>query len=324
MSRQRWIAFGAAIVLLIGAALRVDWHAAWLIMAKASPAPLVAAVVINAVCVALLGVRWWIFLHGACAASLGLAIRATFVGAGLNNVLLANGGDAARILLVSNSARAPRAAAIAALALDRLFDPICFAFVVLVATFVIPLPPPMANARVFAALALVACCVLFVMLRRSRMDTACVEVAGWRRHLLALRTHAVALSTPRRLCSAFGISLLVWSMQIATFALVARATHAKLPLSGSVAAMLLTDMGCLVRLTPGNVGFFQFAYEVAARQFGVAPDAAIATALLLQIVQAVPVMLAALLLAPGLVPRRSDAYSLTHGARPHYCRPQAA
>jgi uncharacterized protein (TIRG00374 family) len=324
MSRRRWILTCVAIGLLIAAALRVDWHSAWLIIRRASPTSLVAAVVINALSVALRGVRWWIFLRGACAAPLSLAIRGTLVGAGLNNVLLANGGDAARVLLVSNRARASRTGAIATLALDRLFDPLCFALILLVATFTIPLPRPLASARLVAALLLAACGVVVVMLLRGRTDTACDEVARCRRHLLALRTHAAALSTPRRLCGAFGISLLVWSMQIATFALVAHSTNAKLPLSGSVAAMLLSDIGCVVRATPGNVGFFQFAYELAARQFDVAPGAAVATALLLQIVQAVPVTLAALVLAPGLLTRGADAYPLTHRVTTQYRRPQAA
>lgn len=324
MSRRRWIVSGAAVALLIGAAMRVDWHAAWMIIGKASPASLVAAVVINALSVVLRGVRWWLFLRGACAASLGLAIRGTLVGAGLNNVLLANGGEAARVLLVSNRVRVPRAAAIATLALDRLFDPLCFALVLLVATFTVPLPRPLASTRLTAALALGVCCVVLVALLRSRTDTARDEVASWRRHVLALRTHAAALSTPARVCGAFGISLLVWSMQIATFALVAHSTNEKLPLSGSVAAMLFTDIGCVVRATPGNVGFFQFAYELAARPFGVAPNAAVATALLLQIVQAIPVTLAALVSVPGLLTWGPDACPLTRGTSAHYRRPQAA
>lgn len=324
MSRRRWIVSGVAVALLIGAALRVEWHSAWLIIGRASPASLLAAVIVNVLSVALRGVRWWIFLRGACGARLGLAIRGTLVGAGLNNVLLANGGDAARALLVAKRAGAPRAAAIATLALDRLFDPICFALLLLVATFTIPLPRSLAGARFLSALALASCGIVLVMLLRSRTNTDGEHVASWRRHLLALRNHAIALSTPRRLCGAFGISVLVWSMQIATFAFVAHSANTKLPLSGSVAAMLFTDIGCAVRATPGNVGFFQFAYELAARQFGVAPDAAVATALLLQIVQAVPVMLAALVSAPGLLAPRPNAYPLTHGIIAHYRRPQAA
>ena len=88
--------------------------------------------------------------------------------------------------------------------------------------------------------------------------------------------------------------------------------------------MLFTDIGCVVRATPGNVGFFQFAYEVVARQFDIPPDNAVATALLLQIVQAVPIMIAALVSAPGLLTPRREPCSLTHGVSARYPRPQAA
>ena len=295
MSRRQWMVSGAAFVVLIYAALHVDWQRAAAIIGKTSPLPLAAAVLLNALSVALRGVRWWIFLRQVGAASLGLAIRGALVGAGLNNVLLANAGDAARALLVARAANARRAAALATLALDRLFDPICFALLLVLATFTIRLPAQLTHAREATVAGLIVVGVALIALRRrSRPNDAGNR---W-------RDYVTALSTPRRLAAAFAISLAVWTMQLATFALVARATGIALPLAGSVAAMLLADTGLLLRATPGNVGFFQFAYRVASRHYGVPDDAAIATALLLQIVQALPITLVGLAFIPGLVRSR--------------------
>jgi len=299
MSRRQWIASGAAFIVMISAALHVDWRSAALIVRKASLAPLIAALLLNALSVALRGVRWWIFLRGVGAPSLALAIRGTVVGAGLNNVVLANGGDAARAILVSHVANVSRPATFAALGLDRLFDPVCFALLLIVATFTIRLPVLLTQARGLAATCLISFgVVLVVSLAMSRRGLPNAHGEGWRGRVRAL-------ATPARLVPAFAISLGVWTMQVATFVLVARATNIALPLAGSVAAMLLADTGCLLRATPGNVGFFQFAYQIAAQRYGVPNDAAIATALLLQIVQAVPITVAALALTPGLMKARA-------------------
>jgi uncharacterized membrane protein YbhN (UPF0104 family) len=298
MSRRQWIVSVAAFVVLIYAAQHVDWRGASLVMGKASLPPLIVAVSLNALSVALRGVRWWIFLRGVGAPSLALAIRGTVVGAGLNNVVLANGGDAARAILVARAANVSRRATFATLGLDRLFDPVCFALLLIVATFTIRLPVLLTHARGLAATCLISLgVVLGVLFAMSRRGLPNDRSESWRGRVRAL-------STPTRLLPAFAISLGVWTMQIATFALVARATSIALPLAGSVAAMLLADMGLLLRATPGNVGFFQFAYQIAAQQYGVPNDAANATALLLQIIQAVPITVAALMLTPGIMKSR--------------------
>ena len=52
-------------------------------------------------------------------------------GAGLNNVLVASGGDAARVVFVSRVSGVPSSTVLASMAMERLFDPI--GFVILVA-----------------------------------------------------------------------------------------------------------------------------------------------------------------------------------------------
>jgi len=310
VTRRYWLLSAVAIALLIGAARRFDWHGAVLIARAASSAPLATAAILNLLSLQLRGVRWWIFLRAAGVRSLTLALRGTIVGAGVNNVLLANSGDAARVLLVARSSGASRTAVTATLALERLLDPICLALLVFCATFVIPIPAAYAAMRSLGGLVLlvVAALALVVLSRTRRVSDVGDRTAGWRGQLRELRVHICALATTSRLGAALAISLGEWSLQVATFALVARATGLGLPLGGTLAALIVTNAGLLIHATPGNLGLFQFAYEIAAHHFGVAANAAIATALLLQLVQIVPVTLAALVLAPGLFgPRRRTA-----------------
>src|SRR4029077_18622890 len=90
----RWAISAAILVFLIYFATKIDWHQAWNSMRHASLPLLAAAIGVNFLSVLIKGVRWWLFLRPIGITSLWLAIRATVAGAGLNNVLVASGGDA--------------------------------------------------------------------------------------------------------------------------------------------------------------------------------------------------------------------------------------
>jgi len=229
------------------------------------------------------------------------------IAAGFNNLMVANGGEAARVLLVSRAAGASRTAIAATVALDRLLDPFCFAAVLLAAGFAIPIPPRLAAARPLIAVLLLLAVASLVLLARTQPARDTAATRGWRRAVYALQAQFRSLATGRRLTGAALCSIGVWIFQAATFALVARATGISLPLAGSIAAMLLTDLGSVMYATPGNVGFFQLAYAAAAAQFGVPADAGVATALVLQMLQMLPVTVLACILAPGMLARRAVA-----------------
>ena len=58
------------------------------------------------------------------------------------------------------------------------------------------------------------------------------------------------------------------------------------------------NVSLIVRATPGNVGFFQFAYALMTKPFGVPEESAIAISLLIQTIQIIPVTILGILLAP--------------------------
>lgn len=301
----------AVLALLVYAARDIDWRTAACVLRRAAAAPLAAAVVVNVLSMGLKGVRWWLFLRRAGVSSLSLAIRGTIVGDGLNNLVIANGGDAARTLLVARAARVSRARVLATLALERIFDPVCYGILLLIGTFVVPLPPRLAHVRPIVAAALAVGAMLLVLLIRTpgAEHSAVLAGGGWRNAARDFRRSVSQLSTTRRFVMALVFSIGAWAFQIATFALVAQSAGIALPLSGTIAALILTNAGLVVRATPGNVGYFQFAYALATQQFGVATAPAVAAAVLIQLVQIVPVTLAAVLLGARLAAR--DAASVT-------------
>src|SRR5205814_10040046 len=92
--------------------------------------------------------------------SLRLALRAALAGAGLNNVLVASGGDAARVVFVSRVSGASSSTVLASMAMERLFDPIGFVMLLVFGVLVFELPPQFERWKVPAEILLVVIVVL--------------------------------------------------------------------------------------------------------------------------------------------------------------------
>ena len=311
----RWAISAAILVFLVLFARTIDWHAAWNSMRHASLPLLAAAIGVNILSVLIKGVRWWLFLRPIGIKSLPLAIRATVAGAGLNNVLVANGGDAARVVFVSRVSGVSSSTVLASLALEKLFDPIGFVILVVFGVLAFQLPPQFERWKVPAELTLVAIVLLLVFFvyatrhikpghvpeRRAKPRTWWGKV---RAYLTSFGQTAGRLATGPRFLAAMALSLLAWACQLWTFQLAAAAAHVPIPLAGSLACLLGINVGLIIRATPGNVGFFQFVYALTAGQFGVPRDDAIAVSLLIQTIQILPLTLLGIALAPEFIFRK--------------------
>jgi uncharacterized protein (TIRG00374 family) len=299
---------GLILVMLVLFATRVNWHAIWAGMRSASLPLLVAAALVNLASIVVKGIRWWIFLRPIGVSSLGLALRATFAGAGLNNVLVANGGEAARVVFVARSAHVPSAKVVATLALERLFELVGYVFMLALAATFLQLPPSLERVKPFAIAALVGMVVLLVwLLRRPDVTELMVapEAVTWQGRLKAQWAHFAhtigAVSSGPRFLGALLLSILAWGLQVATYQLTASAAHFPMTIVGTVAALLAVNLGFALRATPGNVGLFQAAYAATASAFGLDSDTAIAVAFLIQAQQIIPVTLIGVALAPEFI-----------------------
>ena len=298
MRQWRWLLWGALLIVLAYAVRQVHWTVALSAIRRASIGLLLLAVVVNAASLGLRGIRWWIFLRALGIGSLGLSIRGVIVGCGLNNLLIANGGEAARTVMVSRAAGASSASVLATVALERLFDPLCFGLLVAWGSLTIQLPPSLAGVRWIGIIALLGTAtflVLLLLMRPCRQPA--IPQPAWRSQLWILRERVTRLTTPRRFGVALLLSIGVWLLQLTEYAVVASALGSTLPFAASVAAMIAINAGLALRATPAGLGYFEFAYAVAVSQFGVATDVAVATALVIQMVEIVPVSVAALVIA---------------------------
>ncbi len=304
-----------ALSLLIVAALvlfarKVNWHTTWQSITDANRTILVIAAIVNLLSLALKAVRWWIFLRPVGATSLWMAIKATFAGAGLNNILVANGGEAARVVFVARAAHVKSAKILATLALERMFELIGYIVLLALSVSFLELPPALTRTRPIAWIALAGIAVLLVYLvrRPERAEVVAPPALGWRSRVAAYMRHFLhtigGISTGPRFTTAILLSVGIWAMQVWTYSLTARAAHFNLPLVGTVAAILAVNLGFAVRATPGNVGVFQAMYALIAVGFGMDKDQAIAVAFLIQTQQIIPVTLLGVTLAPEFLFKR--------------------
>src|SRR3954467_4567533 len=150
-SRILRLALTAVIVVaLVLFARKVNWHTTWQAIADANRRDLALAALVNLASLILKGVRWWVFLRPVGAGSLWLAIKATFAGAGLNNILVANGGEAARVVFVARAAHTQSARLLATLALERMFELVGYVVMLTLAVSFLPsLPHSIARMRPF-------------------------------------------------------------------------------------------------------------------------------------------------------------------------------
>jgi uncharacterized protein (TIRG00374 family) len=303
----------AIIVALVLFARKVNWHTTWKSIEDANLTILLLAALVNLASLVLKGVRWWIFLRPVGATSLWMAIKATFAGAGLNNILVANGGEAARVVFVARAAHVQSAKVLATLALERMFELIGYVVVLALSVSFLELPPMLARTKPIAWLALAGAIVLMVYL--VRRPEAAVEIpvtlapgTGWRGRLVNYLRHfgqtIGGISTGPRFAVALVLSVGIWAMQVWTYSLTARSADFNISLVGTVAAILAVNLGFALRATPGNVGVFQMFYALVAVAFGMDQDKAIAVAFLIQTQQIIPVTLIGVALAPDFIFRR--------------------
>jgi uncharacterized protein (TIRG00374 family) len=243
-------------------------------------------------------------------------MRATFAGAGLNNILVANGGEAAKVMFVTRATNVSSSRVVATAALDRLFDPLGFVALLAIGTFIIKFPDEIEQLRWPAVVVVFAMFGVLIWLGIRAQDPAMTEPTdrdratptSWqaktRRWLGEFGREMRDLASGSKIVWLVIFTILAWLTQLATFVFAAKAAHSHLPISGSLAALLAVNVSLIVRATPGNVGFFQFAYTLATAAFGVSTDKAVAVSILIQALQILPITLVGVALAPELIFKR--------------------
>lgn len=302
-----------------------DMAQVWAEMRRARPGLLVAAVLVTGLTYALRALRWQYVLSPLGKTHYANAFRATVIGFAATFLLPARAGEVIRPLLLARREGLPATATFATIILERLMDMVTV--LALFAVFVLTADPATMSAQP-AHLARVQAGGLLAAAAAAIALTAAFVAAGHPERLgrWALRVERVlparlarmvakfvesftqglgVMRQPRRLLVSLALSVPLWLSIAAGIWLTSLAFHITLPFVGSFLVMTILVVGVAMP-TPGAVGGFHAAYQIAVHSFFGAPDdRAIGAAIVLHAVSFLPVTLL------GLIFMARDGLSLS-------------
>lgn len=288
LPRRRWFRWTLALagVVLVGyAAWRFPWIETRDAVFHARPLLIVAATLINLTSLVSKGWAWHLLLKPVVPHRWSASQSANLIGAAVNNVSVSVAGEAARVQWIAQTDRVPFSAGVASVIWARAIEGVALAFFLLAASSLLRLPPVLRVSQVGVAVGL---CALFFFLLMGRG----VQLPRWAPH--RARSTILSLSeigSPRRLIAPLLLCMWNWVAEWGTFHLVLCATTSGSVSPGaSFAAMIATNVGGALRLTPANVGVFQVSMIVGLLAFGIPRENAMAAALVLQAIQVLPVL----------------------------------
>ncbi len=283
----RWIGWLLALVG-VGLALKFftgfPWQVTFAALLDADRWLLIIALAVNLSSLVAKGWGWHLLLKPVAPHSWRVAQEANLVGAAVNDLSVAVAGEAARVHLIVQRGGVPAGAAVSSVVWTRVAEGLALALFLVMAPSVLQLEPWLRAAQSGAGLALVV--VLLLAWGRGWASLADRLPASVRSRLGLLR----AMGAGGRLVWPTAFALYNWAAQWATYHLVLRATHVPVSLAASFTALIVVNLGGLLRPTPANVGVTQAALVVGLLPFGVAPEQAVAAGLALQALQVLPVL----------------------------------
>jgi glycosyltransferase 2 family protein len=288
-----------------------DMAQVWAEMRRARPGLLLGAVLLTGLTYALRALRWQYVLSPLGETHFANAFRATVIGFAATFLLPARAGEVIRPLLLARREGLPATATFATIILERLMDMVTV--LALFAVFVLTADPatmsaqPAHLARVKAG-GLLAAAVAFVAMTTAFVAAGHPERLGrWAlriEHVLPARLARLVakfvesftqglgvMRQPRRLLVSLALSVPLWLSIAAGIWLTSLAFHITFPYVGSFLVMTILVVGVAMP-TPGAVGGFHAAYQIAVHSFFGAPDdRAVGAAIVLHAVSFVPVTL---------------------------------
>ena len=288
-----------------------DMSALWAETRRARPSMLIAALVVTTVTYALRSLRWLYLLAPLGKVHFGIAFRTTVIGFAATFLLPARAGEVIRPYLLARRERLPATAAFATIILERLLDLVTV--LGLFAVFVLTVDPasipadPQKLARVklggliAAGGGAVALAVAFVAAghpeRLGRWALRIERVLPERlaravaKFVESFTQGLAVMRQPRRLFVSLVLSVPLWMSIAAGIWLTSLAFHITFPYTGSFLVMTILVVGVAMP-TPGAIGGFHAAYQIAVQTFFGAPDdSAIGAAILLHAISFLPVTL---------------------------------
>lgn len=292
----RWLRRALVLLALIAATIalrRFPWQATLDTLLRANAPLLAAALVVNLISLLAKGWAWHLLLKPVARARWRVAQEANLVGSAVTSISVSVVGEAARVHYVTSHDGVPAGTAAASILAVRAVEALGLAIFVLALPLLGPLPPLLLGIHRGATVALVLAGAALLALSRARRGLPRFLPRPLRRVPAAL----AEMGSFRRMGAPALLGVVNWLAQWGTYHLVLLAIGVPVPAVGSLVALIVVNLGGLLRITPANLGVAQAAMAVALLPFGVPAERAVAAGLALQGLQVIPV----LALAAGLV-----------------------
>jgi len=312
-TKKAWIV-GLAVVLLFFA----------FILYRIKPSRLVEAVVgvswgwvavaglVNILNVVVESVRWHqIVLTVKRRAKFQRIVEAFLVGFFGNIIFPLRVGDGLRVYFLSRQEEIKIPEVIWTFVIDRLVDVLFFLALIGITGLYFPLSGE--AERIFHILLLIVSLIIILIFvgvsfsgRGERENWP-----AWRKRINDLVDRFItawrALLRARNLALVSLAALFSWILRVMIIWAIFRAFHLGLPLVASVIGLIMVNLGLAAVNTPANVGGFEMGLVAAMKLFSVDTTVAMSCALLLHVVEVVPIFLlgGAVTLKTGFDPHRA-------------------
>jgi uncharacterized membrane protein YbhN (UPF0104 family) len=256
-------------------AARFPWLVTWNTLADANWGLLAAAGAINLLSLAAKAWAWQLLVRPFGPLTFRTAQAATFSGAAINAIGVAMSGEAGRIHLASSRDGVGAGLATRSVVASRIVEAAALGIFLLgvVAGVASEHGWRLLGGGVLLIGGALALLHWIPWLRPGRGEGAAV---GW---------------TTAQLAAPLALNVGSWGLQWATYHWSIVATGANVSPALSVLALVLSNVGGILRLTPGNVGVVQGAVVLGLRPAGIEASRAVAAGVALQAVQVLPVLL---------------------------------
>lgn len=290
----------AGSVLAAWLAVRnVDLDVFWQALRESEYGWLVPATIVLFAAAVIRAERWRLTFPPESRPPLRATMEALLVGLLFNTILPARAGEAARIVVLNQSAGTSRAQALGTAVVERVYDLIALLAILFVATPFLPDVSWLRRAAVFALVLLLAVVTLTVVVVRYGPR----PVAFLLRPLTRLRWFSPervervafsltqgfgALHRPALAVPALALTVVSWLAVAAAFWLVLIGFELGLGFDAAVLVTVATTLALVVPSLPAAVGVFEAAVIVALRPYEIGDSRALSYAVVLHAVSVLP------------------------------------
>jgi uncharacterized protein (TIRG00374 family) len=291
------LGLATSLVALIVLIQVVDLGRTAELLAHTDPVPLVLALIVVALQLIFRGVRWGMLLPrvGNRRISTRRVIPVLLAGYLGNIALPARLGEVVRAYLISRREALAFSHALGTVAFERVMDLASLALVGFTAAALSAAPAWMISGTALVGalgLAVTGFLVLVGVPRLVRWGERVLGQGSPRLGALAavlVRFGEGAGAQPRRVvASALAISVACWLLDGTTFWLAGRALGADVDWPAALLMATVTVLGTAIPSAPGYVGTFELAAVAAGSALGVAPESALAIAVITHVITTVP------------------------------------